>query len=188
MPEVARYPVPLQYHGETMANARPVELTLVQPASSQPDTEAVMHQNFHPSGAAVCEQISTARLRRTEHRYYSGPRGLGASSHVYWLGSEPDGVDANHHSRSRRKVAHAAALSVGQFTLTVPRGCWISTQIFDDAACEFTPASCMGNGINAGCGAVFFFACTRIHLWTRFALMLWLSAMLAIEAPGWAHS
>ena len=29
---------------------------------------------------------------------------------------------------------------------------------------------------------------TRIHLWTRFALRLWLSAMLAIEAPGWTHS
>lgn len=25
------------------------------------------------------------------------------------------------------------------------RGYWISTQIFDDAACEFATASCMGN-------------------------------------------
>ena len=33
-----------------------------------------------------------------------------------------------------------------------------------------------------------FCVCTRIHLWTRFALRLWLSATLAIEAPGWAHS
>ena len=51
-----------------MANAWPVELTLVQPASRQPDAETVMHQNFHPSGTAVGEQISTVRLRRTKHR------------------------------------------------------------------------------------------------------------------------
>ena len=30
--------------------------------------------------------------------------------------------------------------------------------------------------------------CTRIHLWTRFALRLCFCATLAIEAPGWAHS
>ena len=82
----------------------------------------------------------------------------------------------------------ASAHSVGQFTLTVPRGCWISTQIFDDVACEFAPASGMGNGINAGCSAELFCACTRIHLWTRFALRLWLRAMLAMETPGWTHS
>ena len=29
--------------------------------------------------------------------------------------------------------------------------------------------------------------CTRIHLWTRFALSLCFCATLAIEAPGWTH-
>src|SRR5471032_3271704 len=134
------------------------------------------------------EQISTVRLRRTKHCDHSGQRCLGTGAHIHWLGGEPDGIDANHRSRSRRKVVQAAALSVGQFTLTVPRGCWISTQIFGDADCEFAPASCMGNGMKAGCSAVFCCVCNRIHLWTRFALRLWLSAMLAIEAPGWAHS
>jgi hypothetical protein len=67
-----------------------------------------------------------------------------ACTHVHWFGGEPDGVDANHRKRSRRKVAQAAALSVGQFTLMVPRGCCISTQIFDDAGWEFAPAGGMG--------------------------------------------
>jgi len=43
-------------------------------------------------------------------------------------------------------------------------------------------------GIKAGCSATLFCDYSRIHLWTRFALRLWLSATLAIEAPGWAHS
>lgn len=69
------------------------------------------------------EQSKYRRLRRTEHRDYSG------HSHVHRFGGEPDGVDADHRSRYRRKVAQTAELSVGQFTLTVPRGCWISTNI-----------------------------------------------------------
>jgi len=43
---------------------------------------------------------------------------------------------------------------VGQFTFTVPRGYWISAQVFDDVGRKFAPASGTGNGINAGCSAV----------------------------------
>ena len=82
----------------------------------------------------------------------------------------------------------AAALSVGQFTLMVPLGCGISRQIVDDAESDFVPIACKDRGMKAGCSAMAFCVCTRIHLWTRFALRLWLSATLAIEAPGWAHS
>jgi hypothetical protein len=60
-------------------------------------------------------------------------RSFSAGAHIHRLGGEPDGVDADHCHRSRRKVAQAAALSVDQFTLTVPRGYWISTQMFHDA-------------------------------------------------------
>lgn len=57
-----------------------------------------------------------------------------------------------------------------------------------DLGCGFAPASGMGSGINAGCSAVLFCVCKRIHLWTRFAFRLWLRAMLAAEAPGWTVS
>lgn len=54
------------------------------------------------------------------------------------LGDKRDGIDANHRDISRKKVAQAAAFSADQFTLKVPRGCGISRQIVDDAACELS--------------------------------------------------
>src|SRR5471032_1741415 len=145
----------IQFQLATLSNAWPLKLALIQPACRQPHADPIMHQHFHPVGPSIGKQISAVRLRRTEYRNDSGQRVLGTSTHIHGLGGEPDGVDADHRNRSRRKVAQTAALSVGQFTLTVPRGCWISTQIFDDVASELAPASCMGNGINAGCSAVF---------------------------------
>jgi hypothetical protein len=44
------------------------KLALVQSPRGQPDTHAVVHQHFHAVGAAIGEQISAVRLRRTEHR------------------------------------------------------------------------------------------------------------------------
>jgi hypothetical protein len=147
-----------------------------------------MHQDFHSVGTAISEEVCAVRLRHTEHRDHPGQRGLGTGAHVHRLGGKPDGIDPNHTNRSRRKVAQATALSVGQFTLTVPRGCWISMQILDEAACECPPASGKGTGMKAGCSAMVLFVSTLIHLWTRFALRLCFCATLAIDAPGWAHS
>lgn len=64
----------------------------------------------------------------------------------------------------------------------------IDRWLVDDAESDFVPIACKDRGMKAGCSAMAFCVCTRIHLWTRFALRLWLSATLAIEAPGWAHS
>jgi hypothetical protein len=55
------------------------------------------------------------------------------------ISGEPDRVDSNHRNRLSTKEAQAAALSVGQFTLTVPYECWISTQMLDDGAWECPP-------------------------------------------------
>ncbi|MNR13293.1 hypothetical protein D3C85_1296900 [compost metagenome] len=79
-----------------------------------------MHQHFHAIGATVGEQIGTVRLRRTEHRDNSCERGFSAGPHVHGLGGEPDRVDADHRSRSRKKAEHAAAFSAGQLTTTTP--------------------------------------------------------------------
>nr|QOJ68823.1 putative accesory protein [Pseudomonas aeruginosa] len=177
-----------QFHLRAVPRSRPEKFALMQSARRQPDAQPIVHQHFHAIGAAVGKQISTVRLRRTEHGHHPRQRCVSAGAHVHGLSGEPDGVDTNHRNRSRRKVAQAAALSVGQFTLTVPRGCWISTLIVDDADCDSVLASGMGSETKAGCSAMLFCVCSRIHLWTRFALRLWLSATLAIEAPGWAHS
>ncbi len=121
-------------------------------------------------------------------RFRCRRRGFGAGAHVHGLSGEPDGVDADHRNRSRRKVAQAAAFSVGQFTLTVPRGCGISRQIVAAVISDRDVGDGNVSGMKAGCRATVFCDCSRIHLWTRFALRLWPSATLAIEAPGSEHS
>lgn len=50
-----------------------------------------------------------------------------------------------------RNAAQAAALSVGQFTLKVPRGCRISTLIFAE---DPWAMSYIGSGMNAGWSTV----------------------------------
>lgn len=76
--------------------ARPMEFTLVQAARGQPDTHAVVHQYFHSIGPAIGKQISTVRLRRTEHRDHAGQRGVGTGTHIHGLGGEPDGINTDH--------------------------------------------------------------------------------------------
>ena len=76
-------------------DAGPVEFALIQSSRCKPDTYTVVHKNLHPVGTAICEEISTARLRRTEHLNYSAQRRLGTCVHVHRLGGEPDGVDAD---------------------------------------------------------------------------------------------
>ncbi len=181
MPEVARYPVPSQNHGECQANGTCLGSTGAPPAIFQSRHAPALSCDWR--GGWRTDKHSAAAPHRTR-----GSPCFGACAHVHRFGGEPDGVNADHRKRSRRKVAQAAALSAGQFTLMVPRRCCISTQIFDDAGWEFAPASGMGNGINVGGSAGLFCSFSRIHLWTRFALRLWPSATLAIEAPGCAHS
>jgi len=72
----------------------------------------------------------------------------GYLAHIHWLRGEPNGIYADHCSKSRRTVVQAA-FSVGQFILTSPRECWISIPIFDDTACEF--ASVNGHGERNKC-------------------------------------
>lgn len=76
-----------------------------------------MHKNFHPVGAAIGEEISAVRFRRTEHRDHSGQRGLGTGAHIHGLGGEPDSVDADHWASSRTKRAQPSGSDVGHFTV-----------------------------------------------------------------------
>ena len=80
----------------------------------QPDTHAVMHQDFHAVGAAIGEEIGAVRIRRTEHSHHTGQRGFSASMHVHRLGGEPDGIDANHWTIPRTKRAHPSGSEAGQ--------------------------------------------------------------------------
>lgn len=101
-----------------------MKLTLVQAPCSQPDTDAVVHQDFHAVRPAVGKEVSAVRLRRTEHRDHSGQRSLSAGAHVHRLGGEPDGIDANHWARPRIKHAQPSGSEAGHFTVIdlSPRG------------------------------------------------------------------
>lgn len=75
-------------------------------------------------GAAVGKQISTVRLRRYQHGDHAHKRGFSPGAYFHRVGDDPDGIDANHRNSSGssgRKVAQAAALTVVQLTLAVPR-------------------------------------------------------------------
>lgn len=95
-----------------------MKLALVQSPRGQPDPYTVMHQHFHAVGAAVGEQISTVRLRRTEYLHYTGQCGLGAGAHVHRLSGKPDAIDADHGASPRTKRAQPSGSDTGHFTVT----------------------------------------------------------------------
>lgn len=106
-----------------------MKLTLVQAPRPQPDTEAVVHQDFHPARPAVGKEVSEVRLCRTEHRDHSGQRGLSAGAHVHGLGGEPDDIDTNHWARPRIKHAQPSGSEADHLTVMnlSPRGSEIIT-------------------------------------------------------------
>lgn len=57
-----------------------MEFTLVQATCRQPDANPILYQHFHPSRAAIGEQIGAVRLRRTEHRDHPRQRRFSAVS------------------------------------------------------------------------------------------------------------
>lgn len=53
------------------------------PGTSTLIEEPDIHQHLPAIGAAICKQISTVRLRRTEHCDHPRQRGVGAGAHVH---------------------------------------------------------------------------------------------------------
>ena len=88
-----------------------MKLTLVQAPRRQPDTNAVVHQDFNPAGPAVGKKLRAVRLRRTEQRDHSGQRSFSASAHVHGLGSEPDSINADHQQVFKKCGAGSGAMS-----------------------------------------------------------------------------
>ena len=106
-----------------------LKLAMVQSPRGQPDTHAVMHQDFHAVGAAIGEQIGAVRLRRTEHRHHAGQRGFSTRTHIHRLGGEPDTIHADHWASPRIKRAQPSGSEAGHFTVTdcAPSGSSIIT-------------------------------------------------------------
>lgn len=93
---------------------RPDEAPGIQPASSQPHTDAVVHQHLHAIGPSVGEQVGMVRSSLTEDLDHPAERRLGAGSHVQRLTGKPHGIHTNHLRTSRVHRANSAAALVGQ--------------------------------------------------------------------------
>ena len=163
----------------------PVKTTLMQTAGTQPDADAVVHQNLHPGGTSVGEEAGMVRLGRAEDLDDPGQCSVGAAAHVQRLGGQPDGVDAYHWSRSRSQVAHAGAAETGHVTLMDRAPRWSSMTRSWAGACtvgDNASGSAMKDGADTGADA------SRLHLCIRFALRPWAMAIRATDASGLEHS
>lgn len=98
----------------------------------EPDSQPIVHQHFHASGATIGKQISAVPLRRTEHGHHPRQSGLGAGPHVHGLGGEPDRVEADHRVTPRRNRAHPVGSPVGHVTIRVH--CSYSISLLTDSS------------------------------------------------------
>lgn len=73
----------IQLHLGAMPIAWSGTLPLMQAASHQPSSMAVVHQHLHAITSAIGKEVSAAQLRHTEVNYDMGERFLGAGSHVH---------------------------------------------------------------------------------------------------------
>jgi len=76
-----------------------------------------VNQKFDSRGPCVGEQVAVMGLGATEDLHHAREQSIGASAHVHRLGSQPQGVDANHRSSFRSHPAHSAFADIGQVTV-----------------------------------------------------------------------
>lgn len=123
------------------------------------------------------------RACSTEDGHHAGQRGVCAGTHVQRLGSQPQGVDADHLSKSRIQAAQCSAAETGQVsdTLVAPRR---SSMRMSGAGTQLGAGSATGTKVGT-CTSVLGAWARRRHLCTTLALMPCESATLATEASGW---
>lgn len=158
----------------------PKESALMQPARTQPDLDAVVHQHLHAVGASIGKEVSMVRLGRPEDLDNARQRDVGARAHVQRLGRQPPRIDTDHRCSSRIHAAHSDAAATGQETLTVSAPLRSSmTNSCSGVGCEAVSGSamteCAGVGLSVPWRADGTSAILR-HLYTRFAFRPWASA------------
>ncbi len=160
--------------GVGLSRCRPDELALVQPARSQPDADAVVHQHLEAVGALVGEQVDMVRLRRTEDRHHPGQCCVGARAHVQRLARQPNRIDSDHRNHSRSQAAHSPVADTGQLTLTVAAPRRTSMRMSAGGAGVGSGGASTGKAMKgAGDGCIWTARerlASRRHLCTRLAL------------------
>jgi len=160
--------------------------SLVQTTGREPDTQPIVHQHFHASGAAIGKQISAVRLRRTEHGHHPRQRCLGAGPHVQGFGGEPDRVDTDHRVRPRTNRANPAGSEAGHVTVRAP--CSYGISMLADGSGTAWAVEVSFKGTKAGKSATVLLCLGGSHLRTTLALIPCLKATLETETPGCWHS
>src|SRR5690606_37910353 len=182
------------------ARRRPDELALVQPARSQPQTHAVVHQDLQTVGALVGKDVGMVRVGSAKGGDHPGQRGVGTRAHVQRSGGQPGRIDTDHRNSSRSIWAHCAAADTGHCIVTVAPARWISTRMRSwlGLACVGAgvtgdatgPGATVGANGNATKAGVLSESCSRLRLCSRsqrctmFGCRPWLKATPATEAPG----
>jgi len=65
-----------------------------------------VHEDLHPIGSSVGEQVGMMRVGGAEHLNDACQRRFCASAHVDRLSGQPHGVGADQRSHSRSQAAH----------------------------------------------------------------------------------
>ncbi len=87
----------------------PNESPLVQPARTQPQTEAVVNEHLESVGAAVRNQVRVVRAGCAEHGNDTRQRRIRAGAHVDRCNGQPHRFNADHRSQSRNRRRPAPA-------------------------------------------------------------------------------
>ena len=117
-----------QCHVRT-ARRRPDELALVQPARSQPQTHAVVHQNLQAVGTLVGKDLGVVWLGGAEGGDHPRQGGVGARTHVQRGRGQPSRIDSDHCNNSRSAWAHWAAAVTGQAIVMLAPARWTSMRM-----------------------------------------------------------
>ena len=79
----------------------------MQPARSQPDTDAVVHEDLDAVSSPVGKQVGVVGMSCTEDGDHPGQSGVGARSHVERLHGHPGRINADHRSTWLSQLALA---------------------------------------------------------------------------------
>ena len=87
------------------SRARPGEPSLVQPTRTEPDADAIMHQQLDPIRAPIGEQVGMMRTRFAEDANDVCQYGLRSGAHVQRRGCQPRRGRSGCRSRARESRA-----------------------------------------------------------------------------------
>lgn len=159
----------------------PVEAPLMQPSGCKPDAGAVPEKKLQSGEAPIGKSIGRAVARRAPRQgLHEQRQPIGAPAHVHGRDSQKDLPGGDHVSKALKSRAQPSASDNGQRTLTwTPWPVMVRLMVSCDA-CGCAASIRTGTkarGSDMPCVSL-------IQRCSKLALMPWVSAMPATDAPG----